>query len=81
VFTIASDEFTGITGLEVLVKFRYNQSWAKWYNFLRFHFSILGIWNRFNLDPDDVTAIFELVILDSVKEFTKALDRYKDEVK
>jgi hypothetical protein len=78
---MVSDESTGIIGFEVLVKLRYNQDWPEWYNFLRYYFSILGIWNRFNLDPDNAIATPEPVISDSVKEFTKALDRYKDEVK
>jgi hypothetical protein len=78
---MAFDEFTGIIGLEMLVKLKYNQDWPKWYNFLRYYSSILGIWNRFNPDSDDATAISEPMIFDSVKEFTKALDRYKNEVK
>jgi hypothetical protein len=78
---MASDESTGIIGLEMLIKLRYNQDWPKWYNFLRYHSSILGIWNRFNPNSDDATAIFESVIPDSVKKFMKALDRYKDEIK
>jgi hypothetical protein len=81
VFTIAFDESTGITGLKVLIKLKYNQDWPEWYNFLRYYSSILGIWNRLNPDPDNATATSELVIPDFVKEFTKALDRYKDEVK
>jgi hypothetical protein len=81
VFIIAFDEFTGIIKLKVLVKLRYNQDWPKWYNFLRYYSSILGIWNRFNPNPDNATAISKPVIPDSVKEFTKALDRYKNEVK
>jgi hypothetical protein len=78
---MAFDEFTEIIGLEVLVKLKYNQDWPEWYNFLRYHFSILGIWNRFDPNSDNATATSELVIPDFVKEFTKALDRYKDEVK
>jgi hypothetical protein len=78
---MAFDEFTGIIKLKILVKFRYNQDWPEWYNSLRYYFSILGIWNRLNPDPDDATITPEPVIPDSVKEFTKALDRYKDEVK
>jgi hypothetical protein len=78
---MAFDEFMGIIGLKVLIKLRYNQDWPEWYNFLRYYSSILRIWNRLNPDSDDAIAIFELVIPDSVKEFTKALDRYKNEVK
>jgi hypothetical protein len=78
---MASDESTGIIGLKVLVKFKYNQNWPKWYNSLRYHSSILGIWNRFDPDPNNAIATPEPVIPDSVKEFTKALDRYKDEIK
>jgi hypothetical protein len=78
---MAFDESTGITGLKILVKLRYNQDWPKWYNSLRYYFSILGIWNRLDPDPDNATATPESVIPDSVKEFTKALDRYKNEVK
>jgi hypothetical protein len=78
---MAFDKFTGIIGLKMLVKLKYNQKWPKWYNFLRYYSSILGIWNRFNPDPDDATATFESVISDFVKEFTKALDRYKNEIK
>jgi hypothetical protein len=78
---MAFDEFTGIIGLKMLVKLKYNQNWPEWYNFLRYYSSILGIWNLFNPDSDDATAIFEPVIPDSVKKFTKALNRYKDEVK
>jgi hypothetical protein len=76
-----SDEFTGIIGLKVLIKLKYNKDWPEWYNFLRYYSSILGIWNRLNPNPDDAITIPEPVIPDSVKEFTKALDRYKDEVK
>jgi hypothetical protein len=76
-----SDEFTGIIGLKVLIKLKYNKDWPKWYNFLRYYFSILGIWNRFNPNFDDAITIPEPVIPDSVKKFTKALDRYKNEVK
>jgi hypothetical protein len=78
---MASDKSTRIIGLEMLVKLKYNQDWPKWYNFLRYYFSILGIWNQFNPDSDNATAISEPVIPDFVKEFTKALDRYKDEIK
>jgi hypothetical protein len=78
---MAFDEFTEIIRLEVLIKLRYNQDWPKWYNSLRYHFSILGIWNRFNPNFDDATAIFEPVIPNFVKKFTKALDRYKNKVK
>jgi hypothetical protein len=81
VFIIAFDESTGIIGLKMLVKLKYNQDWPKWYNFLRYYFSILGIWNRFNLNSDNAIVIPELVIPDSVKKFTKALDRYKNKVK
>jgi hypothetical protein len=78
---MASDESTGIIRLKMLVKLKYNQNWPEWYNSLRYYSSILRIWNRFNPDPDDATAIFKPVIPDFVKEFTKALDRYKNEVK
>jgi hypothetical protein len=78
---MASDEFTKIIGLEVLIKFKYNQNWPEWYNFLRYYSSILGIWNRLNPDPDNATATSEPMISDFVKEFTKVLDRYKNEVK
>jgi hypothetical protein len=78
---MASDESTGIIGLKISVKLRYNQDWPEWYNFLRYYFSILGIWNRLNPDPENATATPELMIPDSVKEFTKALNRYKNEVK
>jgi hypothetical protein len=78
---MAFNEFTGIIRLKMLIKLRYNQDWPKWYNFLRYYSSILGIWNRFNPDFNDVIAISEPVIPDFVKEFTKALDRYKDEIK
>jgi hypothetical protein len=78
---MASDESTGITGLEMSIKLKYNQDWPEWYNSLRYHSSILGIWNRLNPDPDNATATPEPVIPDSVKKFTKALDRYKNEVK
>jgi hypothetical protein len=78
---MAFDESTGIIRFEILVKLKYNQDWPKWYNFLRYHSSILGIWNRFNPDFDDAIATFEPVIFDFVKKFTKALDRYKDEIK
>jgi hypothetical protein len=78
---MAFDEFTGITGFEILIKLKYNQDWPEWYNFLRYHSSILGIWNRLDPDPDNTTATPEPMISDSVKKFTKALDRYKDEVK
>jgi hypothetical protein len=71
---MAFDEFTGIIGLKISVKLRYNQDWPKWYNFLRYYSSILGIWNRLNPDPDNATATFEPMIPDFVKEFTKALD-------
>jgi hypothetical protein len=71
---MASDEFTVIIELEVSIKLKYNQDWPKWYNFLRYYSSILGIWNRFNPNFDNIIAIFEPVIPDSVKEFTKALD-------
>jgi hypothetical protein len=81
VFTIAFDESTGIIGLKISVKLKYNQDWPEWYNFLRYYSSILGIWNRLNPDSDDATAISEPMIPDSIKEFTKALDRYKNEVK
>jgi hypothetical protein len=40
---MASDKFTGITGLEMLIKLKYNQDWPEWYNFLRYYSSILGI--------------------------------------
>jgi hypothetical protein len=78
---MAFDESTGIIELKMLIKLKYNQNWPKWYNFLRYYSNILRIWNRFNPDSNDATAIFEPVIPDFVKEFTKALDRYKDEVK
>jgi hypothetical protein len=78
---MAFNEFTGITGLKMLIKLKYNQDWPKWYNFLRYYSSILGIWNQLNPNSNDITAIFEPVIPDSIKEFTKALDRYKNEVK
>jgi hypothetical protein len=65
------NEFTRIIGLKMLIKLKYNQDWPKWYNFLRYHFSILGIWNRFNPDSDNATAIFEPVIPDSVKNSRK----------
>jgi hypothetical protein len=42
---MAFDKFTGIIGFKMLVKLRYNQNWPKWYNFLRYYFSILEIWN------------------------------------
>jgi hypothetical protein len=78
---MAFDEFTKITGLKVSIKLKYNQDWPKWYNFLRYHSSILGIWNLFNPDSDNATAISEPIIPDFVKKFTKALNRYKNEVK
>jgi hypothetical protein len=78
---MAFDKFTGIIGLEMSVKLKYNQNWLEWYNFLRYYSSILGIWNLFNPDPDDATVIFEPVIPDFVKKFTKVLNRYKNEVK
>jgi hypothetical protein len=78
---MASDESTGITGLEVLIKLKYNQDWPEWYNFLRYYSSILRIWNRLNPNPDNATATPELMIPDFVKKFTKALNRYKNEVK
>jgi hypothetical protein len=78
---MAFDKSTEIIGLKMLIKLKYNQNWPKWYNFLRYHSSILRIWNQFNPNPDNATAIFEPIIPDFVKEFTKALDRYKDEVK
>jgi hypothetical protein len=81
VFIIAFDESTGIIGLKMLIKLKYNQDWPEWYNSLRYHSSILGIWNRLNPNSDDATAISELIISNFVKKFTKALDRYKDEVK
>jgi hypothetical protein len=34
VFIMVFDEFTGIIGLKILVKLKYNQDWPKWYNFL-----------------------------------------------
>jgi hypothetical protein len=75
------DEFTGITKLKVLIKLKYNKDWPEWYNFLRYYSNILKIWNSFNPNSDDATTIPEPMIPDSVKKFTKALDRYKDEVK
>jgi hypothetical protein len=78
---MAFNEFTGIIGFEMLIKLKYKQDWPEWYNFLRYYFSILRIWNQFNPNPDDATAISELVIPNFVKKFTKALDRYKDEIK
>jgi hypothetical protein len=76
-----SDESTGIIGLKVLIKLKYNKNWPKWYNFLRYHSSILKIWNRFNPNSNDATTTPEPMIPNFVKEFTKVLDRYKDEVK
>jgi hypothetical protein len=65
---MAFDEFTGIIKLKILVKLKYNQDWPKWYNFLPYYSSILGIWNRFNPDFDNATAIPELMIPDFVKK-------------
>jgi hypothetical protein len=81
VFIIAFDESTGIIGLEILVKLKYNQNWPEWYNSLRYHSSILRIWNQLNPNPNNATATPELIIPNSVKKFTKALNRYKNEVK
>jgi hypothetical protein len=78
---MAFDEFTGIIGLEISIKLKYNQDWPEWYNFLRYHSSILGIWNRLDPNPDNATTTPEPMIPNSVKKFTKALDRYKNEVK
>jgi hypothetical protein len=78
---MAFDESTGIIGLEMLIKLKYNQNWPKWYNSLRYHSSILGIWNQLNPNPDNATATSELMIPNSVKKFTKALNRYKNEIK
>jgi hypothetical protein len=78
---MAFDKSTKITGLKISIKLRYNQDWPEWYNSLRYYSSILRIWNRLNLNPDNATATPEPVISDFVKEFTKALDRYKDEIK
>jgi hypothetical protein len=76
-----SDESTGIIGLKMLVKLRYNKDWPEWYNFLRYHSSILGIWNRLNPNPNDAIITSEPIIPNSVKEFMKALNQYKNEIK
>jgi hypothetical protein len=78
---MAFDKSTGIIGLKMLIKLKYNQNWPKWYNSLRYHSSILGIWNLLNPNPDNATATSEPVIPDSVKKFTKALNQYKNEIK
>jgi hypothetical protein len=71
---MAFNEFIEIIGLKMLIKFKYNQNWPEWYNFLRYYFSILGIWNKFNPNSDNAIAISEPIIFDFVKKFTKALD-------
>jgi hypothetical protein len=78
---MAFDKSTGIIGLKMLVKLKYNQDWPEWYNSLRYHSNILGIWNQLNPDPDNAIATSEPMIPNSVKKFTKALDRYKNEIK
>jgi hypothetical protein len=75
------DKSTRIIGLKMLIKLKYNKDWPKWYNFLRYYSNILGIWNRFNPNSDNIIIISEPVIPNFVKEFTKALNRYKNEIK